>query len=255
MTVQAAAGDAGAPYIDTWVTYPGEIHGRARRDIPDPSRTNLVLNRQEVRVFDARPRRDELSFDREGFRLFDHRSTIGTATDMRAAGPAYLASVAELVKVVSGADLVIPRPHGPIKRHSDRLNVPGAVRPSRCAHMDFTPDSIQTWITWLESWVGLELRSHRRIAIFQAWRCLSPPPQDNTLVLCDASTLKADDWIPLDVCMHTPYEAPGNQIEVKLCPYDPAQRWWYFSNLTVDELIVFKSFDSTPGRSAESCSG
>jgi hypothetical protein len=242
---------AEAPFIETWMNFAGDIQGRARVDVPDWSRTNLVLDKHDVRIFDGRVGREALDFDREGFRLLDHKSVIKADTDLAAEGPAYQETVAALLKQATGADFVLAQGAGLLKRHAERAKVEGAIGPSRWAHMDYTTYSANKWVEWIEGWQGVELRHYPRFAVFQTWRCLSPGPQDNTLVLCDASTIKPEGLIVFDACMRKPYDGPGNQFESQLCHYDPDQRWLYFPNLTPDELIVFKAFDSAPGWSAQ----
>lgn len=242
---------AGLPFVDSWMNFSGEIRGRARVDVPDWSRTNMVLERHELRLHDARPIVQELSLDREGFALARHPSAVTQASDMAAAGPGYLESVAALVRQVSGADLVLAQGKGLLKRHSERAELKGAIGPSRWVHMDYTAAAADRWVTWMEGWQGRALRHYPRFAIYQTWRCLSPAPYDNTLVLCDASSIAAEDCITFDACLAKPYDAPGNQFESQFARYNPAQRWYYFSALAPDEVIVFKGFDSDPARHAQ----
>jgi hypothetical protein len=239
------------PTIDTWMNFAGDIRGRARVDVPDWSRTNLVLEKHDVPIRDARPIRDSLSLDREGFVLLDHPSTLTSDSDMAAEATAYLRSVAELLKGASGADLVLPQGKGLLKRHAERAKVEGAIGPSRWAHMDYTHHAAHKWVEWMERWEGRALRHFPRFIIFQTWRCVSPPPQDNTLVLCDSSSIRQQDCITFDACLAEPYDDPGNQFESQLCRFDAGQLWYYFPNLTPDELIVWKAFDADPARDAQ----
>ena len=48
-----------------------------------------------------------------------------------------------------------------------------------------------------------------------------------------------------------PYNEPGNEFESQFARFNPEQRWYYFSDLRPDELIVFKGFDSDPARFAQ----
>ena len=252
MTTQTATAPAmPLPSVETWMNFAGDIVGRARVDVPDWPRTNLVLEKHDVRLFDARPIVDELSLDREGFTLAPHRSGLSEASDLKVVAEDYLESVGALLKQMSGADLVIAQGKGLLKRHAERANIAGAIGPSRWAHMDYTEYAANKWVGWIEDWQDRQLRQYPRFAIYQTWRCVSPPPQDNTLVLCDASTIKAEECITFDACVAKPYDEPGNQFESQLCKYDPGQRWYYFSDLTPDELIVFKGFDSDPARYAQ----
>ncbi len=252
MTTQTATADAGPLLsVETWMNFAGDIEGRARVDVPDWSRTNLVLEKRDVRLFDARPIIDDLSLDREGFTLARHKSGLTEGSDLKAVAEAYLESVGALLQQMSGADLVIAQGKGLLKRHAERANIAGAIGPSRWAHMDYTEYAANKWVGWIEDWQDRKLRQYPRFAIYQTWRCVSPPPQDNTLVLCDASTIKAEECITFDACVAKPYDEPGNQFESQLCKHDPGQRWYYFSDLTPDELIVFKAYDSDHARWAQ----
>ena len=252
MTMQAAPlAEAAPPVVDTWMNYAGDIKGRARVDVVDWSRTNLVLDRRDVRLHDGRAVADELSLDREGFVLVSHDCGISEATDLAAQAQAYLASVGALLQRMSGAALVLPQGKGLLKRHAERANVEGAIGPSRWAHMDYTQAAAHKWVGWIEQWQDRRLDQYPRFAIYQTWRCISPPPQDNTLVLCDASTIRAEDCLTFDACLREPFDEPGNQFESQLCRYDPDHRWYYFPDLTPDELIVFKAYDSDHARWAQ----
>lgn len=251
-TAAATLREKSLPYVDTWMNYAGDIKGRARVDIPDWSRTNLVLDKRDVRIYDARPIARDLSLEREGFILVAHESSVCfESDDLGSIAATYLTEVAAFLKELSGADLVLPQGKGLLKRYAERANKPGAIGPSRWVHMDYTEHAANKWVEWVEAWEGRKLKQFPRFAIFQTWRCVSPPPQDNTLVLCDAQTIAEKDCIVFDACVAKPYDEPGNQFESQLCKYNPAHRWYYFSNLTADELIVFKAHDSDRARHAQ----
>jgi hypothetical protein len=46
-----------------------------------------------------------------------------------------------------------------------------------------------------------------------------------------------------------PGEEPEN-IEVRLCLYEPQHRWYYFNDMQPDEVLIFKGFDSLDPKSA-----
>jgi hypothetical protein len=252
MTMESATIETRTPgHVDTWMNWAGDIKGRARVDVPNWSRTNLVLDKHDVRILDGRAILDRLSLDREGFTLVKHDCGLDLSGELAPIAADYLSSVAAMLKQMSGADLVVSQGTGLLKRHAERAKVDGAIGPSRWAHMDYTEYAAHKWVEWMEGWNELELRRFPRFAIYQTWRCISPPPQDNTLVLCDASSIRASDCMTFDACVREPYDAPGNQFESQLCHYDAGQRWYYFPNMTSDELIVFKAFDSDRSRDAQ----
>ena len=143
----------------------------------------------------------------------------------------------------------MPQGKGLIKR--SMAGTETETGPARWVHMDYTTAAARKWVEWIEGWEGLPLRHYPRFAVYQTWRCLTPPPCDNTIAFCDASSLASDDCIVFDACLREPYDEPGNSFESQFAMFNPAQRWYYFSDLTPDELIVFKGFDSDPARYAQ----
>jgi hypothetical protein len=241
---------AGLPFVETRMNFSGPVQGRARVDVPNWSNTNMALEPHDLRIHDARPVAGSLSLDREGFTLVRHECGVTETSDMTAEGAEgarYLAGEAGFLADMTGASLVLPQGTGLLKR----ANKAGAIGPSRWVHMDYTAAAARTWAGWIEAWEGRPLKHYPRFAIFQTWRCLTPPPCDNTLTLCDASSIDDADCIVFDACMREPYDEPGNAFESQFARFNPAQRWYYFPVLTPGEMIVFKGFDSDPARDAQ----
>ena len=237
------------PSFGTQMNFSGPVQGRARVDAPNWANTNMALQPHELRIHDARPIVNALSLDREGFTLVRHDCGITDAFDVDADGPGYHAAVAGRLAELTGATLVLPQGKGLIKR--SMAGTETETGPARWVHMDYTTAAARKWVEWIEGWEGLPLRHYPRFAVYQTWRCLTPPPCDNTIAFCDASSLASDDCIVFDACLREPYDEPGNSFESQFAMFNPAQRWYYFSDLTPDELIVFKGFDSDPTRYAQ----
>lgn len=244
-------------FTDTWMNFSGPVTGRARVDVAHWENTNMSLERHDLRLRDARPLIGDLSLDTHGFTLVQDKSpfrrtprplsspSADTEIDPDAAAR-YQSEVAGTLAGLTGASLVLPQGKGLLKR----VNAEGAIGPSRWVHMDYTTDAAHTWVRWLEGWEGRPLRQYPRFAVLQTWRCLTPPPCDNTLALCDATSADPGDRIVFDACMREPYDEPGNQFESQFARFNPDQDWFYFDGLTPDEMIVFKGFDSDPARDA-----
>jgi hypothetical protein len=237
----------GLPYLDTWMNFSGPVEGRARVDVADWTRTNMSLEPHDVRVYDARPAAGSLSLDREGFTLVRHEAGLTADCDIAVEAAGYLDAVGAFLGELTGASLVLPQGTGLLKR----ANKAGAIGPSRWVHMDYTTAAADKWVGWIEGWEGRALRHYPRFAILQTWRCLTPPPCDNTLVMCDASTIDARDRIVFDAAMREPFDEPGNLFESQFSRFSPDQRWYYFADLMPQEMIVFKGFDSAPGWDAQ----
>jgi hypothetical protein len=143
-----------------------------------------------------------------------------------------------------GADNeVLPQRTGLLLRFGERSEEQGSAKPARFAHLDYTTPSAYRFVELVTEWEHAELAPYRRFASYQTWRATSPPPQDNTLAICDGRTVANDDTMEFDVTIG--HEAvPGNTFVSRVCKANDAHRWFYFSNLTRDELLIFKAFDS-----------
>jgi hypothetical protein len=87
-----------------------------------------------------------------------------------------------------------------------------------------------------------------RFAAFNIWRVISAPPQDIPLAVCDARSIAHADCVLADSVIDAP-GVPEFRFESTLFIHNPAHRWHYFSNMTRDEALVFRAFDSDSSRS------
>jgi hypothetical protein len=92
----------------------------------------------------------------------------------------------------------------------------------------------------------------RRALITSLWRVFSPPPQDWPLTICDYRSVGQDegldnrmylvDEIPGDLYAEMPPAAPGASGSEFL--HSPGHQWWYFPDMTRDEILLLKLNDS-----------
>jgi len=99
-----------------------------------------------------------------------------------------------------------------------------------------------------EDWplAGPEFREHfgrpdvRGLMVINFWRPVRPmrgPVKRTPLAVCDPRTVKLEDIVPVSV-------KRDNMGYVRMLDlaYDPGQRWYYYPDMSVDEVLVFKSF-------------
>jgi hypothetical protein len=77
--------------------------------------------------------------------------------------------------------------------------------------------------------------------IISVWRPLSTV-HNHPLALCDPDTVQADDLVAVDRV------SPEYAGEVFYLKYGAAQKWYWISQQTQDEVCLFLSFDSDPGK-------
>ncbi len=79
--------------------------------------------------------------------------------------------------------------------------------------------------------------------MYQTWRAVTEPPQDNLLTLCDRRSVPASDVVFYDAIIGEKGSALES-VEARSCRYGPDHRWWYASNMGPTDLLVFIGYDS-----------
>ena len=191
------------------------------------------------------------TLDEHGFCLGRHRTDV---TDWEHAyGPdtPYAAQVCEVAKRLTGADVAVPM--GGMIRDSGQTGA--TVQPPAAeAHVDFTQRSALRIAEAVYHRAHPTGPGYDRFIAFSLWRALSPPPQDMPLALCDGRTVRDDegthntkvdvDEIPTGDALFAPIEGEENMSAATIFHHSPDHRWWYFPDMTPEEVILIKFYDS-----------
>ena len=210
----------------------------------------LPLETHEVRIDDARPSAASYGLDEQGFAIARRPSAVTDFLSV-AGRQRYLREVERLVIELTGAVKAVALANGVIRRSERAAGYrrEGTTVPGRFAHCDFSPNPAGSRF-WVESLLGPEearVRLGKRFALYNVWRSLSAPPQDTPLALCDARSVASADTVGCDQILCRP-DGSRIEFELSLFRYSPAQRWCYFPDMSLDEVLVFRGFDSDPGR-------
>jgi hypothetical protein len=214
-------------------------------------------------VFDKRPTRFHNGraegrvprLDREGFVLVPHPSeTVRNRLDELLTPPdllkqsdalrAYWAETIPLIRKLSGARDVLPL-HASTVRYSPALRNDKAMTPAGWPHVDYDTPESEVQLKETIELNGADPAPFSRYVMYQCWQVLSLPPQDFPLAMCDGRTVKPEDIVPIEYHMKTPerdvtYQSSGAR-------FSPRHDWWYFPDMTPQELLVFIGFDSALG--------
>jgi hypothetical protein len=190
-----------------------------------------------VRIRDARAAAIQPALDTHGFELLQHRSSCADFQDDALIREQYYPETEQLLLRATGAEKVV------IFDHATRLDVekPGkgeGVPPVRGVHCDQTfvsgPRRVRDHLPPDEA----EQRLRGRCAIINVWRPIATPVYTAPLALCDARSIAPQDIVP------TSFVYPDKIGEVALFRANPHHRWFYFSRMTPDEVVLIKIFDS-----------
>lgn len=156
----------------------------------------------------------------------------------------YYPAVVELMKSMSGAKEVVIFDHhvrnttleNAISRPPDgEVDIRG---PARFVHIDQTPTSARQDLVTLGSKALAETYKDRPFGIFNAWRPLRRI-QCDPLGLCDARTIKEADK------QEAGYPIPPHgESKNYVLKYSEEHEWWFVDEMDVNEIVVFRIFDS-----------
>ena len=82
-----------------------------------------------------------------------------------------------------------------------------------------------------------------RVQVINLWRPIRGPLRDSPLAMADGTTIAPEDLVASDLIY------PNRRGETYSVKYNPDHRWFYFPEMTPDEALLLKCYDSaTDGR-------
>ena len=186
-------------------------------------------------------RDQELSLERNGFELVEHRTAVKNFFDagelktrlLPRGGGAHPGALGRRAR--GGV-----RPHPALGDEAER-EARLIREPVLSAHNDYTEWSGPQRVRELMGDEAERLLA-RRFAIIQVWRAAYPDAADpilsNPLALADARSVAFEDLLVAE--RRYPHRV-GQTYRLK---YNPRHRWFYFPRMRRDEALVFKVYDS-----------
>jgi len=202
----------------------------------NPTTITQVLKAHEISIQDARYLPSAPTLAKEGFEVqflpLDEKNWASADWIAKE----YVPKTLELVKRLTGASLVIPFFRGAalIRDTGDATKAPAA----QFVHIDQTRESTLPFLQMNAD--EATIRKYPRVQMYNVWRSITPPPQDVPLAICDQRTLNESDW----VVGKTVEPTFPDGVPYLGSVYNAGQSWYYFSDLSIDETIVFKGYDS-----------
>jgi hypothetical protein len=186
-------------------------------------------------------RKEELSLERNGFELVEHRTAVRSFFDADELKAVYYREVEALIQMRSGAARVVVFDHT-LRSGSEEEREARQIRePVLSAHNDYTEWSGPQRVREIMGDEAERLLA-RRFAIIQVWRAAynsaAEPIAANPLALADARSVAPEDLLVAE--RRYPHRV-GQTYRLK---YSPRHRWLYFPRMRRDEALVFKVYDS-----------
>lgn len=232
-----------------YIRNPPPPGGAVLEYVTEDEERNTMVTRpgQPMPITNARGMDTDL--EREGFRLVHFPSAVADFHQLQvdpSVDALYVEETAAMLTELVGAARVIMLGGGK-KRYGesavDELAALKNAKPARYPHADNTDASALELARLFEMFVDdLDLGAYRRWAMYNVWRAITPPPQDFPLAVCDARTVSPSDEVTVTAITE---ELQGSMVHDTMSyVHNRAHRWYYFPDMTLDEVIVFKSGDS-----------
>jgi hypothetical protein len=217
-----------------------------------------------VIVRDGMPIRDHFTLDTHGFIIGKNATAVSDFHDKAMVDSLYEREVEEDIRRRTGADKVVAR--GWMIRTSADLteqrkqkvenyqHAGGIQPPAGEAHVDLNTPTAERMAANTYKKHFPDGPGYKRFLIASYWRTFSPPPQDVPLALCDgrtsfggeekSNTLFVVDEFPTGDALTAAVEGEDKMLAASIFSHHPGHRWWYFSNMSKDDILLFKFHDS-----------
>lgn len=216
-----------------------------------------------VTIRDARPREADFTLASHGFMLARHPTAMRNFLDEQEVSATYLAEAAEAVRRMTGADRVavtgwMLRISGDLSAYTrqevNHRQVGGVQPPAGAVHVDCSPDRVDGRVQAIYQQRFPGDPPYGRYLYMGFWRAFSPPPQDYPLALCDGNSVGDDEGVPNTLVVVD--KIPTREEMLRAVPdedkaiaaaifhHRAQHRWWYFSNMTREEVLFFVFHDS-----------
>ena len=180
---------------------------------------------------------ETFSLDRQGFQLLKHVSMTEDYYDDRQIDGIYNKEIQKLVMESTGAARVevfdnTRRASSEATRKQKKVREQAAT-----IHNDYTDYSAPKRLREILPTEADSLLQ-RRYAIVNIWQSIAGTIENYPLAMCDVESMNVADLVAVK------RHAKDRIGEIQFATYNPDHRWVYFPKMKMDEVLMFKTFDS-----------
>ena len=208
-----------------------------------------------VTIRNARLAEKPFTLAEHGFTLASFPTAVADWVDAAANGSAYAQEVCAAAKALTGANLVIPM----AGQHRSSGTTGGTIQPPAAeAHVDFTTFTANRVAERMYEKARPDGPGYDRFICFSLWRALSPAPQDYPLALCEYASVRDEDGtrntkvdvdvIPTGDALFADIPGEEEMTAATIFYHSPDHRWWYYPDMTLDEVLFITFHDSDHSR-------
>jgi hypothetical protein len=212
-----------------------------------------------VTIHDGRARND-LTLDGSSFELVSQTTTLApedfyTNPDNKIENTYYPEMEAFLEQHLGAAKVMIFNHQ--VRNEVKSSSGGSVVGYARGIHVDYAPSwAEEHFCDLLQEKLADDEReiarlSKGRFVLLNAWRSISHQPiQQDTLAVCDeGSVIRPDDYIASDF-----YGKTSSGKQIRMASRNASKhRWYYYPQMTRDDVLLMKMYDSDTTKAARSC--
>jgi len=193
-----------------------------------------------VTIHDGRRDKMASSLDVEGFRLVRQKTSVRDFHDRAQIESIYHDEVKTMLTEATGAARIEVFDDTLRSNSLERQRQKAIREPASIVHNDYTASSGLKRLRdhFSDDPDGAETLLERRFAIINVWRSITGPVHNHHLAVCDANTVGRNDLVDVE------RRAEERIGEIQLALHNPQQRWYYFPEMQMDEVLLVKTFDS-----------
>lgn len=186
-------------------------------------------------IADCRETSDQFKIHTNGFELALVPTTHHDFDDDEAISGTYYDEVSKIVHDVTGAKEVFVFDHTVRRGDHDSTR-----KPAHHVHNDYTEKTALVRAEEMMGKAAFAKMAGRRMIQINVWRPLVDVVKRSPLTFCDASSIDRADLIPTRI--HFP--DTDRVGEIFALRKQAGQRWSYFSEMTHEEVVLIKGYDS-----------
>ena len=257
--------EEGARKVRAMMRYVDEGDFITRRYVSRGAEINTgTYSDHEVKIRDGMPIRDHFALDTHGFLIGKNPSVVTNFHDKAQVDALYEREVEADVIRRTGADKCVARgwmirTSADLSEHAGQkaegyTHAGGIQPPAGEAHVDLNTATANRMAAATYAKHFPDGPGYSRFLVSSYWRTFSAPPQDVPLALCDgrtsfggeekSNTLFIVDAFPEGEELVKAVPGEEEMIAATIFSQHPGHRWWYFSNMQADDVLLFKFHDS-----------
>jgi hypothetical protein len=209
---------------------------------PEYKHPNPAVEVHDARQLQSSATSDAAFFEDHGFVLLQHKTAVKDWD--HDIGSVYQSEIAAIVRerLLPGRELIIQQATRVVRRgyrrryYVEGVHSDGPLTPEIYASNLRAIVSAEFGQAWLETLASDKVAG---FMLIDFWRTtnMNEPLRHMPLALCDPASLDRSDLIPGPIANVAPQ---GRLTEILALRFNPRQRWYYYPEMTTEEVIAFK---------------